>query len=342
MPRSPNLDLIRAFAILMVLMHHVGQNLLSLPIWLREYTALGAYGVDLFFVLSGWLIGSLYWREEKKYGVVAIKRFWVRRWMRTIPPYLVVLPIAYLGVYLLRGQTFDWAYLLFLQNYRQEMPFFLLSWSLSVEEHFYLIMPLAILFLRSSKLPINIIMPLAIFLAGFARVLDPLAIPAQPFGYPQTATHLNVTGLLLGFWLSYLSIYSPKIWAHLVALSSKCVVILLLAILAIPLLPEGIKYYFGSTFIAIAFSLGLVYLNERKPLALAKTKAIFLISISSYSTYLTHGLVLHGCLYLSAYLGIPAETVFPIWFCIMLSIGYMMYLIIESPLLLLREKVMPR
>jgi peptidoglycan/LPS O-acetylase OafA/YrhL len=52
--------------------------------------------------LSGWLIGGLYWRERMEFGNVLIGRFWLRRWVRTIPPYLVALLFFYLAVYVAR------------------------------------------------------------------------------------------------------------------------------------------------------------------------------------------------------------------------------------------------
>jgi peptidoglycan/LPS O-acetylase OafA/YrhL len=60
--RDPYLDLLRALAIVMVLIHHVAQMLPVPQYWLMAYTHYGAFGVDLFFVLSGWLIGGLFWR----------------------------------------------------------------------------------------------------------------------------------------------------------------------------------------------------------------------------------------------------------------------------------------
>src|SRR5215831_2616149 len=114
--RNRNLDLLRAIAILMVVIDHmIVQAPLHLP-WLKRITDFGIYGVDLFFVLSGWLIGGLYWREHRDFGSVAITSFWIRRWLRTIPPYLVTLLIASLAAYGLRRQPFDFGYLLFIQN----------------------------------------------------------------------------------------------------------------------------------------------------------------------------------------------------------------------------------
>ena len=57
-------------------------------------TSYGQYGADLFFVLSGWLIGGLYWREMNTFGGVDTLRFRLRRWMRTLPPYFGALVVS--------------------------------------------------------------------------------------------------------------------------------------------------------------------------------------------------------------------------------------------------------
>src|SRR5215471_12815928 len=127
--RNRNLDLLRAVAIVMVVLGHLMVQSPVPLLGLKRITDYGQSGVDLFFVLSGWLIGGLYWREQRARGSVALLRFWVRRWLRTIPPYLVALAIASLGAYVLRRQAFDFHYLLFIQNYYESIRYyFTVSW----------------------------------------------------------------------------------------------------------------------------------------------------------------------------------------------------------------------
>src|SRR5881396_1604125 len=96
--RDANLDLLRATAILMVVTYHVIQMSPVPQQGLMRLAVFGQYGVDLFFVLSGWLIGRLYWKEHARFGDVGLLRFWSRRWLRTIPPYLVALAVSWLAV----------------------------------------------------------------------------------------------------------------------------------------------------------------------------------------------------------------------------------------------------
>jgi peptidoglycan/LPS O-acetylase OafA/YrhL len=142
------LDLMRAVAILAVLLAHSqyllqGAGLPALPLF---------DGVDLFFVLSGFLIGDILLRRLSDEGVTgtAVIGFWRRRWLRTLPNYYLFLAINLLVAALAipyAFAAFDWRFLLFGQNltpFGVNHAFFPEAWSLSVEEWFYLSAPLLI------------------------------------------------------------------------------------------------------------------------------------------------------------------------------------------------------
>ena len=148
--RYANIDLLRSIAILMVVFYH-SVNMSKVPQWFWDIGETGALGVDLFFVLSGFLVGGLYFKERREFGTVSIPHFICRRIFRTIPMYFLIMPLAYLATYSARNIPFDWSYLLFLQNYRYYMPFYVISWSLCIEEHFYLIMPFVLPFLLNKN-----------------------------------------------------------------------------------------------------------------------------------------------------------------------------------------------
>ena len=139
--RVANLDLLRAAAIVPVVLANAGTEGVLTGAAGRLADS-GWVGVDLFFVLSGWLVGGLYWRERARYGGIQIGRFWARRWLRTIPPYLVALVAVYSARAALtdNADPFDWRYVAFLQNYTG-LPYWGVSWSLCIEEHFYLALP---------------------------------------------------------------------------------------------------------------------------------------------------------------------------------------------------------
>ena len=159
----PGLDGLRGLAVMMVLVFHfVGQMLTSN--WVEGaivgVTKYGLLGVDLFFVLSGFLItGLLYEAHDKPHY---LRNFYVRRVLRIFPLYYGVLALVFFVaplIPLLRGPTLDylldrqaWAWLYGINVYlasHEEWSFSYLNhfWSLSVEEHFYLFWPLVVLLL---------------------------------------------------------------------------------------------------------------------------------------------------------------------------------------------------
>lgn len=144
--RVYGLDIFRAFAILFVLVGHTLEHSKISPL-IATAGHLGVLGVELFFVLSGFLIGSIIMRliDEKRFHSLAdISMFWKRRWLRTLPLYFVTL-LAFLRFdYHGRHELHEYsAYFVFMQNFAYKMPeFFDLSWSLAIEEHFYLWFPI--------------------------------------------------------------------------------------------------------------------------------------------------------------------------------------------------------
>jgi peptidoglycan/LPS O-acetylase OafA/YrhL len=151
MTRNFGLDFIRAIAITLVVLSHI--TLLIFPTientLLTIIRVFGAIGVDLFFVLSGYLIGGILLKQinnqQTKFKHLLI--FWQRRWFRTLPNYFLIL-VVNIFIFLILGKSLPekiWKYFLFLQNFLSPHPnFFTEAWSLSVEEYAYLILPLVL------------------------------------------------------------------------------------------------------------------------------------------------------------------------------------------------------
>lgn len=142
------LDVLRSVAVLMVVVAHVRFLLRPLAPSLQALSIFGYLGVELFFVLSGFLIGGIILKSfGDAPGGRTLTTFWVRRWFRTLPNYYLYLGINVL-VHLaeLRALGASWTYALFLQNLTWPCPnFFNESWSLTIEEWFYLLFPLLLL-----------------------------------------------------------------------------------------------------------------------------------------------------------------------------------------------------
>ncbi len=137
-----SLDGLRALSILGVVWHHTQEGLHSLPIAYR-----GFLGVDLFFAISGFLIVTLLLRERRRTGTISLKKFYIRRFLRIFPPYYGVLALVAIIAFLKPGEQSnlirrDLPYALFyVSNLVPMLSILNPTWSLAVEEQFYLVVP---------------------------------------------------------------------------------------------------------------------------------------------------------------------------------------------------------
>ncbi len=172
----PELDGLRFFAFLMVFLFHGGfpESMVRTVLGRTAARALrenGGYGVQLFFILSGYLITTLLLREETRYGRVALRAFWVRRILRIWPLYYLIVFIGFFVLPGLDGQLGSsfhhqllrihlLPFLAFGGNWSMAMiqpaPDWLsILWSVCVEEQFYLVVPLFVAMVsRRFRVPI--------------------------------------------------------------------------------------------------------------------------------------------------------------------------------------------
>lgn len=131
--RLRELDFLRGIAIILVLIRHSYIN--------RFLVNMGWIGVDLFFVLSGYLVSGLLFKEYKRFGEINIKLFLIRRGLKIYPIFYIT-AIPYIFIKILSNK-FSLSHLLgdlfFLQNYVSNLGYlYPAGWSLAIEEHFYL------------------------------------------------------------------------------------------------------------------------------------------------------------------------------------------------------------
>jgi len=232
----------------------------------RRVLSVGSYGVDLFFVLSGYLISSLLLAELEKRGRIDLGRFWLRRGLKIWPSYFV----AY-GVMVALQSWFDLRYgswqppgtrldqavpnLFFVQNYVRLETRWFASWSLAIEEHFYLLLPLLIVGLAAAGRRTAIVHA-GVGVALLVLACRCLARPEAREVLVYIQTHYRADGLCLGVLLGYLDTYHRE---RFMALARRhwLPVILVPAAFALPFYfpwGAGVVETWGLTVMSLCFA----------------------------------------------------------------------------------------
>jgi peptidoglycan/LPS O-acetylase OafA/YrhL len=206
----PTLDGWRAIAIVAVLIDHAVEysSLRHFP-KIVAFSRIGPNGVSLFFAISGFLICSRLLEEERSFGQVSLRGFYIRRACRILPPamvYLIVIGILSLCSLIVVSPGEWWSSVFFFRNYLPESwinrgwgGYTVHYWSLAVEEHFYLLWPAALVLLGKARAR-WFALTVAVGVAAW-RILDfhkhwfDRLIPGLLFG---TRTDLRMDALLLG------------------------------------------------------------------------------------------------------------------------------------------------
>ncbi|MDX1694443.1 MAG: acyltransferase [Ketobacteraceae bacterium] len=190
--RLDPLDGIRALAILWIIVFHglygvglflsepaLGQMMDSIP-WYMQWMTKGENAVDLFFVLSGFLVGGALIREWQDTGGINLRQFYARRFFRIVPIYWLTLFFFAIGLVLVGKFELSrfLVNLFYLNNFfPQEWSYLNWSWSLCIEEQFYMLFPLVVLFLfRSIRQAFHVIIMLfvaSIVIRGLVILQNP-------------------------------------------------------------------------------------------------------------------------------------------------------------------------
>ena len=334
--RNQSLDALRCIAILLVIGFHL--NFYSL--WGRA----GWIGVDLFFVLSGFLISGLLFQEYKDKGKIDIKRFLIRRGLKIYPSFYLLIAAAVVLSFVkhspqLRTQVIFSS--IFAQNYYNGTAFTVLAhtWSLAVEEHFYLMLPFVLLLLITLKRsePFRSIPVIFVFVALSCLAFRYFSLSA---GHEARATHLRLDSLFAGVTVGYLYHYEQRLFQRL----SRGYWPLLSLVLCLPVVLLDHRSRFvqtiGLTSLLFGFSFLVIWSVTRTPRSAIGRLAVGAaarIGFYSYSIYLWHTVV--GEFYLSRF----ALSAVNFWVCLVatLAMGVVMGRLVEAPYLALRERIAP-
>jgi peptidoglycan/LPS O-acetylase OafA/YrhL len=360
--REPGLDLVRALAILWVMLWHM-HFALRPGIWSGP-GRYGWMGVDLFFVLSGYLIGSQLLRPYIRGSRPSIGGFYMRRAFRVLPAYLTVL-LFYFAIPAFReapGLSRAWQFLTFTENFRIDYlndQAFSHVWSLCVEEHFYLVLPLLILLLMrrpSYSKTIAVILGILCFgiairayvylhhVAIFARDDDAFALAyVEKIYYP---THTRLDGLLVGVTLATIKTFRPAWWLR--AMSHGYLLLisgLALCACAMWLFADRLSFRASVVgFPLLSMGLGLLVSSSIAPSSpLSKIRGFGLIAALAYSTYLTHKEIIHMVrLHLPQLVESRGWLALVAYFTFSFLAAFVLYMAIERPFLRLRERISSR
>ncbi|MDJ0823408.1 MAG: acyltransferase family protein [Paracoccaceae bacterium] len=325
------IDGLRAIAVLSVVLYHFGLPLQG-----------GFVGVDIFFVISGFLIGGILWREYDQTGRIWLRNFYVRRFRRLAPAFfvmalvttafgwLILLPFEFreYGKSLIAATVYLSNVLFFRQagyfdTASEDKPL-LHTWSLAVEEQFYIVLPLTILLLARWRWGLLgvLIGAWALSLAG-CILLTPSHSNATFYLFPFRAWEL-LSGVLLAIW----GYETGRTWRGYAVLSWLGLALILASV---ALIPESAHF---PGILAIAPVLGTVLIlangTGKNPVnrLLCHPYAVF-FGLISYSLYLWHWPVLTLSAYLrGGHLNLVESA---IWMALSIGLAWLSWRFVENP-----------
>jgi peptidoglycan/LPS O-acetylase OafA/YrhL len=356
--RQPGLDLLRALAIIVVVIYHAGIMGFPLPGRIHRF---GWIGVDLFFVLSGYLIGGQLFRPLARNQRINLGRFFARRALRIMPAYFAVLAIYFLlpvwREYPDMSQPL-WKFLLSVQNIALHGgTAFSHAWSLAVEDQFYLALPFILLFVNRWP-PGAIIIPCTIVIGGILlraflayQNLTETGVSFRGFQawiYYPTWTRLDP--LMFGVVLAAIEKYRPKCWHRLTRLAPWIWPPALALISYALWLGEGEYINFAASvwqfpLLAVAFAaLLLCAQSDRSPLRHVPIPGAAFIASIAYSAYLVQKLIIHAVAEFCTAHDVDltsAPALIAVELCVYAA-ATLLFFSIERPFLQLRKRIAPR
>lgn len=361
--RMHGLDTLRAAAILLVMLYHLNLQELVPPV-LRPAAMVGWIGVDLFFVLSGFLIGSQLLKPYVTGQRLSLKKFYIRRAYRILPAFVVVL-LLYIAVPLWReapGSDAWWQYATFTWNLLllryPEQRAFSHVWSLCVEEHFYLCLPpLLLLLMRRPSVWKTCLVLLLIVVGGIglrAYLLERVIRVAEDaqgvmmMRYVYYPTYSRLDGLAIGVALAVVRTFRLLWWNRLTRFGNVFCCLGLASVAGglglcgfnypNPDLPASILFAFPA--LALGFGLLVASAVCEEGVFSKRVPGAAALASSAFSLYLTHKSVAHATHHLFPELTREADwRSFAIYGLACAGVGSLLYFGIERPFLRLRVRL---
>ena len=335
----------RIFASLCIIGYHntpalaLLYKLPPLRLFTAYVTEYGYLAVDIFFVLSGWLLTrqALTTFERRRDDASFVTRFWVRRWFRTLPSYWIV--VILLAVPLTVDLPRTLKHLAFLQTL--VLPnLYPVSWSLVADEWFYLLLPVAIVALSGSSrswLPVSLWFAALILSATLRSIY---VTTGQGWLFVLTLPQARLEGLLIGSLLATVAIKRPRIYARMHA--NRVLLAAAGGFLAIVVLVAGNNdLWWFQVLGLVAFSIGigavipyLAALPRPRLLPLAIVGGITFVSELTYPLYLLHPLIPHW-----EVLRVYPVVYYTSGFVALFALAVGLHLVVERPFLHWRDRI---
>lgn len=307
----PELDSLRTISILLVVMFHqypVGNAVYE---WLKSY---GWIGVDIFFVLSGYIITNLLLKEFSKSADIKLKRFWIKRAIRLWPSWSLMLMLYFAMIYVwlrkipateIAFKHNWWHYVCHFANYSNAYwgrihTVISHFWSLSIEEHFYLVWPILLLLILKSKINKAFIFGFLLIIPYSIRIL--YASKGYDLNISYFSTETRFDELLMGCIWAYYSENIPKINYFVEIILT--ILMLVLFHLGLTLHGNNLFNYYISSLDYVLIGLGaliLIYIATKGGKYgmkyFLKNEIMSKLGILSYGVYLVHPMIsyfVHG------------------------------------------------
>lgn len=354
--RLRELDFLRGIAILLVFFRH--------QYVYKFMETMGWIGVDLFFVISGFLVSGLLFKEYRKFGSVNAKLFLIRRGFKIYPIFYLSY-IVYIIPKIMKHQ-FDLEKVLyeltFTQNYALGWGYaYGASWSLAVEEHFYFGLALLLWLIFNKKIMQFEIVPnkftafekliVLILIVVLGIRLWYNTIPLENRALYVTMTHLRIDSLLFGVLLSYWYYFRKEMLTNFFKKYQYLLLVCAFGILSFTPFYDLLSHYLiktvGFTLLYIAFGILLLYIlltdniNSilNRLFSAPVVNFVSRIGFCSYSIYIIHTLVVNYSN--GIFHGMSHFLVSAISFAISMISGFIMTYKIEKLFLNYRDKYYP-
>lgn len=356
------LDHLRALAIAFVFLYHYYVFNDDQPGWLSAVAEFGWTGVDLFFVLSGFLISSQLFEQLYQQQKISFPSFFIKRFLRIVPAFAITVAVYFCLPFFREKEALPplWKFVTFTQNFGLNPKLsgtFSHAWSLCVEEHFYLLLPLILIILQrtNSLLKSYWLLPF-LFLLGFVLrwySFHELFLPkanleyagAYWYEYVYYPTYNRLDGLIAGVSIAAVNKFMPELWKKISSYGNLLLISgLIVLTVAYFICKDQLSFYasvFGFPLVSLGYGLLVAgAVSNSSFLFKWKSNTTTFIAAVSYSLYLTHKGVVH--ITHSLFAGIINNSNLMFLLCIATStlVAYLLYKTVEKPFMNLRNKML--